>query len=148
MFNFYHSARWNKSTRHLFNYPFVKCTWIGIITFNSVSYSNDGTNTALFRVGVTSDASMQGESFSASPGSMGEIDVDATSVTLLATSASQYVGPGETATIILDTNALIHQDEVTLGADGTTQQVVCWTAQGVGGPTSVSLALNWEEITL
>lgn len=123
----------------------------GIIRFNSLSYHNDGTAAAVIKIGTSNVGSMTGESFGAvHVGSIAEYDVSATDGTFLVQSAQTLISPGHSETISLQSNKYLHDSELYLGADGTTQDIVMWTARAVGSgnTTNVSVAVNWEEILL
>ena len=123
----------------------------GIIRLRSVSYINNSTtNPVLITAGYTMDLLMTGESFvSHSADSIVEFDESATAVTYATKAGAEYLMPGDTITMKQGTSEIVHEFEMTMYADGTTQPVVSWTAEVVGtGSAEVGVVLQWEEILL
>lgn len=119
----------------------------GLIRLKNVSYINVGANPALIVIGKTLDSLMTNESFTSyAANSIAEIDTSATAVTFGDVLVSRYIAAGDTVEIDLNSKETVHENEIYLLADGVTQPVICWAGQGIGGTTSVLVALNWEEI--
>lgn len=125
----------------------------GLLRFVLANLVNAGDFTVLFRAYNTSDnAVLTGEVFAAhSAASITEIDTTATAVTpgTAHLVASWYVPPKSVINAEGNTDPELHEFELFLGADGTTQPMFIITAEVLEtGSTAIGVSTAWEEILL
>lgn len=78
-----------------------------------------------------------------------ETDKSATAITGGHAIRTYAIGKSDRNRINIEKNITVHEFELYLKADGTTQPEYVFTAQAIGtGTTNVSIMINWEEIIL
>jgi hypothetical protein len=125
----------------------------GLIRITSFTLANDTNSGApiIYKIWWTDTTNLTGASFASIHSySTGEVDTSATAITntaLAVEAGTFFLQPGQTEYYQVEVDPTIHDLELYLDADSTTQQAVIITADNVGSSNSeVFCSVNWMEI--
>jgi hypothetical protein len=125
----------------------------GLMRITSFTLANDTNSGApiIYKIWWTDTTNLTGASFASIHSySTGEVDTSATAITntaLAVEAGTFFLQPGQTEYYQVEVDPTIHDLELYLDADSTTQQAVIITADNVGSSNSeVFCSVNWMEI--